>query len=185
VFDHHSLRIRPIEENDLDKMVKLRADPAVWMTLGTIHMVSLRQQKEWYQRMLLDPSQGYYILCTEQIDFVGIVRMDEIDYINRSIRVGGDILPRYQRQGYGTRMMELLKSYCFDYLNMNRIWLLVLESNKPGIKLYRKTGFIEEGRQRQAIYRDGRYLDYIMMSILKQEFTAKTSLTGPSELLKA
>ena len=170
MFEHVGVRIRPVEEFDLEQMVELRADPSVWMNLGNIEMISLRAQKEWFEHMLSNTRAHYYILCTAEINFIGIVRTDEIDYINGSIRVGGDILPKYQRQGYGRRMLELLKKCCFDYLNMNRIWLLVLETNHTAIRLYRKVGFIEEGRQRQGIYRDDRYIDYIMMSMLKSEY---------------
>ena len=175
MFEYAGVCIRPVEESDLEQMVKLRADSLVWTNLGNIEMISLRQQKEWFERMLSNPIARYYILCSEEIDFIGIVRTDEIDYINCSIRVGGDILPEYQGQGYGTRMYILLKKYCFDYLNMNRMWLLVLETNEVAIRLYRKAGFEEEGRQRQAVYRDGRYINYIMMSLLKSEYMANPS----------
>jgi RimJ/RimL family protein N-acetyltransferase len=57
---------------------------------------------------------------------------------------------------------------------MNRLWLLVLENNKVALSLYRKAGFVEEGRQRKAIFRDGRYLDYLMMSILRSEYEKVT-----------
>ncbi len=33
-----------------------------------------------------------------------------------------------------------------------------------------RCGFVEEGRMRQAIYRDGRYLDMIVMSLLKEDW---------------
>jgi len=141
------------------------------MNLGNIEMIGLRQEKEWFERMLSTRTARYYILYSAEIDFIGIVRTDEIDYINRSIRVGGDLLLEHRGQGHGTRMFELLKKYCFDYLNMNRMWLLILETNEVAIKLYEKAGFVEEGRQRHAIYRDGRYVDYVMMSLLRSEYT--------------
>jgi RimJ/RimL family protein N-acetyltransferase len=151
-------------------MVTLRGDPRVWVNLGDITMVNLRAQQEWFQKLQGDAKRRYFIVCSDTIDFIGIVRMDEIDWINRSVRVGGDILPEHHQQGYGTKMFALLKRYCFNYMNMHRIWLLVLESNTVAQKLYRKVGFVEEGRQRQAIYRDGRYQDYIMMSLLITEY---------------
>ena len=170
MFEHSGVCIRPVGELDLWNMVELRAHPPVWMNLGNIEMVNLRQQREWFKQMSSNPRVCYYILYSAEIHFIGTVRTDEIDYINRSIRVGGDILPAYQGQGYGTRMFKLLKKYCFDYLNMNRMWLLVLETNGPAIGLYQKAGFVEEGRQRQAIYRDGHYVDYIRMSLLIGEY---------------
>jgi len=169
MFEYKGIAIRPIEEADLEKMVALRADPRIWMRLGDISMVNSRSQHEWFQGLEGDPRRRYYVLCTAEVDFLGIVRMDEIDWVNRSARVGGDILPKYQRQGFGTKMFSLIKKYCFDYLNLNRLWLLVIDSNDAARDLYIKAGFVDEGRQRNAIYRDGVYHDYIMMSLLRSE----------------
>lgn len=170
MFEYNDIRIRPVEESDLPNMVNLRADPSIWTNLGSIHMINLYEQKKWFERVSSDLKVRYYILCSKDINFIGIVRTDEIDSINRSIRIGGDILPRYHGKGYGTKMYKLLLKYCFDFLNMNRVWLLVLETNEMAIKLYQKAGFTIEGAQRQAIYRYGEYTNYIMMSILKSEY---------------
>jgi UDP-4-amino-4,6-dideoxy-N-acetyl-beta-L-altrosamine N-acetyltransferase len=170
MFEHAGVRIRPIEEEDLVKLVELRSQPGIWEFLGSIEMIGLEKQREWFKALQGSPSARYYVLCAADVDFIGVVRSDEIDSVNRSIRVGGDIHPKFQGKGYGAKMFGLLKKYCFDYLNMHRMWLLVMENNERAISLYRKSGFVEEGRQRQAIYRDGRYLDYIMMSILRSEY---------------
>lgn len=170
MFEYAGVRIRPIEEPDLARMVELRANPDVWMHLGNIGMIGLAQQHHWFAHLHNSATARYYILCSADIDFLGIVRTDEIDVINRSMRIGGDILPEYQGKGYGRKMFALLKTYCFDYLNMHRLWLLVLDTNTRAMALYTKSGFVEEGRQREAIYRAGAYADYIMMSMLRSEY---------------
>ncbi len=73
-------------------------------------------------------------------------------------------------KGYGTEAVRLLCRHGFDTLNLNRIYLRVLETNPRAIRAYEKAGFTHEGRQRQAWYKDGRYLDFLVMSILKEEF---------------
>jgi len=65
---------------------------------------------------------------------------------------------------YGSRIFELVVDYCFNQLNMHRLWLLVLSQNKIAKHIYEKHGFEVEGVQRQAIFRNGKYVDYIMMS---------------------
>jgi RimJ/RimL family protein N-acetyltransferase len=42
----------------------------------------------------------------------------------------------------------------------------VIGYNGRAIRAYEKAGFVEEGRLRSAIYRDGNYFDRIMMGIL-------------------
>jgi len=46
----------------------------------------------------------------------------------------------------------------------------VLETNQHAKRLYEKQGFITEGRLRDAVFRDGKYVDYIIMSILETEY---------------
>jgi len=170
MFKFGDCAIRPVETRDLEKMVQLRSDPAVWMQLGDITMIGIEEQRRWYEGLIGDKKRRYYVFYSDEIDFIGIVRTDEIDFLNRSIRIGGDILPEYQGHGYGKKMFKLLEEHCFNYLNMQRIWLLVLESNTIARSLYQKMGFKEEGRMREAIFRAGKYQDYIMMSLLRTEW---------------
>ena len=103
-------------------------------------------------------------------DFLGIIRMDSIDSNNRSVRVGLDIDPNQRGQGFGSLAFKALLSFCFDHWNQHRVWLCVLEDNKIAKKMYDNLGFKEEGRYRESIFRNGKYVDYIVMSILESEY---------------
>lgn len=172
MYEFRGLAIRAIEDDDLPRLQKLRG--LVWRDLGTIAITNLDQQRQWLQSVSADPRRAYYVLCKPHgSEFMGVIRLANIDLVNRSMSVGGDILPSFQNQGHGQQMFELIKVFCFDCLNMHRIWLLVMETNKRAIHVYEKTGFKHEGRQREAIYRDGQYIDYLMMSMLREEFDAQ------------
>lgn len=171
MFSYNELSIRKIDSKDLEFLLYLRSK--VWSNLGNIDFINDVEQEDWIRQTSKDKRKLYCILSNNEYGDIGIVRLDEIDYINRNMRVGGDILPEFQGQGYGKKMMSLIKKYCFDYLNMNRLWLMVLEGNKKAFYLYIKEGFIEEGRQRQAIYRNGMYQDYILMGLLRSEYVSK------------
>ena len=169
MFERGGVGIRPLEERDLEAARALRADPRVWMQLGDISMISPETQQRWFRGLAADGSRRYYALFTPEIDFAGIARMDEIDLVNRSVRIGGDVRPDLQGRGLGRAMLELLVEYAFDHLNAHRVWLLVLETNERARSLYRSLGMVEEGRQREAIYRAGTWVDYVSMSLLRTE----------------
>lgn len=175
MFERGGLRMRPLEERDVARTVALRADPEVWRQLGDPRMIGEADQQRWLARLAGDPTRRYFALCTAREDFLGIARMDEIDRVHRSARVGGDILPEFQGRGHGRAMLELLVAYCFEELDVHRVWLLVLESNRVARALYEKVGFREEGRQREAIFRGGAYRDYLSMSLLRREWGSGTS----------
>jgi diamine N-acetyltransferase len=173
MFKHGDLYIKAIEEDDLDFLARLRNDPDTWPYLGTLNFTNLERQKEWLKRSSLDSTQSNFILRRKGPiggERIGFVRMDEIDFPNRSIRVGGDIYMEYRNQGYGKKMYDLIFTYCFDFLGMNRVWLLVLDYNKRAMELYRKVGMTEEGRLREAVYRDRFWHDYVIFGLLEHEY---------------
>lgn len=167
-----NLRIRRIESNDASFLTDLRSDFDVNSMLGHFIFPTEESQAEWIKLISKNTECMYFILEKNEKDSsisIGIIRVNHIDYINRSCSVGGDIAADFRGKGYGKTMFKIIFELCFNYLNMHRLWLHVLENNTKAIKLYKKVGFTEEGLQRQAVFRKGKYLDYIMMSILRNE----------------
>ena len=70
-------------------------------------------------------------------------------------------------------------------MNLNRVELQVFDDNERGIRCYEKIGFVREGVQRQFRYREGRYVDSIMMSILREEYEARRDEFVPKAVEKA
>jgi RimJ/RimL family protein N-acetyltransferase len=80
--------------------------------------------------------------------------------------------PPHQGHGYGTEATRLVVRYGFAELGLHRIQLAVIGGNERALRTYRKAGFVEEGRSRESLYRDGAWHDEIRMSILDREWDA-------------
>ena len=102
--------------------------------------------------------------------FVGIFRIDRIDLWNRNVCVGVDVVPTLRRNGYATEMFNYVLRYLFDQCALHRVALSTLADNASALALYRKLGFVEEGRERQAIFRAGRFHDLVVMGLLADEW---------------
>jgi RimJ/RimL family protein N-acetyltransferase len=76
----------------------------------------------------------------------------------------------YWGKGYGKDAMRIMLRYAFMELNLHRVSLNVYEYNPRAIRSYEKAGFTVEGRQRQALNRDGRRWDMIYMGSLREEW---------------
>lgn len=166
-LDDYSLR--PIEKKDLEWVRQLRNDESTWSQLGTFAFIYEATQKNWFDN-LNNKKDKEYLIFAQGKEKLGLVRLTEIDKTNRSMCVGGDIIPEFRGKGLSKIMYKLIFKLGFDTLGMNRLWLLVLESNEKAIHVYKTMGFIAEGKQREAIFRNGKFLDYIMMSILTTEY---------------
>lgn len=170
MFRHGDIVLRVIEPADLGVLRESRNEQSTWANLTDISLITEADQRRWYETL---ESRGRKYFIAEgfpQRYPVGMVRMDEIDTTNRSIRVGCDVFPWKRGQGYGSKTFAAVLKYAFDYLNMHRVWLAVIESNGIARHVYEKHGLREEGRYRDAIFRDGRYVDYLVMSILEHEY---------------
>jgi RimJ/RimL family protein N-acetyltransferase len=171
IFLENNFRIRPIELHDLTFLKNLREDPVVYDNLGSFIIPNMDKQEKWFKG--LTNSSEYLIFEKIENDIwerVGIVRLTSIDNLNRSVCIGADIAKVFRGKGLSKVLYSLIFELCFNKMNMNRVWLLVMSTNEIAKNLYKKLGFVYEGAQRQAILRDQKYIDYEMYGLLKDEY---------------
>lgn len=185
IFETKRAIIVPLEEKHLESLRQTRNDPSTNHWLTDITPITREQQLKWYEGLKNDKSRMYlaieakkeYVMVDNKIgmfeDFVGVLRSDEWDMNNRSARIGIDISLKYRGQGFGTEVFKAFIGYLFNNYAFHRLWFLVAEGNDVAKKLYDKLGFKEEGWQREALFRDGRYWDYVSMSMLEEEWLSE------------
>ena len=71
--------------------------------------------------------------------------------------------------------MKLLLGHGFETLNLNRIMLEVHSTNPRAVKSYQNAGFTIEGRKRQGMYKGGKYIDILIMGILRDEWIKRSA----------
>src|SRR5579859_3247255 len=93
--------------------------------------------------------------------------------------------PNYRGKGYGSDAMQLLVNYAFRELGLYRVGLGVFGYNTRAIRVYEKLGFVYEGAQREALYREGQRYDTLSMSMLRPEWEARLQLEPSAQLAKS
>jgi RimJ/RimL family protein N-acetyltransferase len=94
----------------------------------------------------------------------------DIDWVCRTAHLGILIGDRNRRgKGIGRDAVKLLLGYAFDTLNLRRIEMRVLASHDAAVKLYETSGFVVEGRLRQAYYSAGTFVDVLVMALLRND----------------
>lgn len=111
--------------------------------------------------------------CAWVIDagrFIGHLRFHSIDRQDKraALAIGIDD-PAFLGRGYGTEAIRLALGYAFS-TGLHRVSLRVLASNIRAISCYRKCGFVEEGREREAAFIKDTWQDDIIMGVLDREF---------------
>jgi L-phenylalanine/L-methionine N-acetyltransferase len=70
----------------------------------------------------------------------------------------------YRGRGVGSALVAAALDCADRSLGLRRIELTVFADNAPAIALYRKSGFVEEGRSRGYAMRDGKLVDALHMA---------------------
>ncbi len=79
--------------------------------------------------------------------------------------LGLSVMKKYWNVGVGKAIMQYLIEWAKDDGNLTKINLHVKESNNSGITLYKKLGFIEEGRISRGMRINEKYFDLICMGL--------------------
>lgn len=169
------IRLRAIERADLPRFVAWLNDPEVRRYLLQLTPLSIVEEEQWYESMLKRPMAEHPLVieinAPEGWLPVGDIGLNSIDWVNRQAEVGIFIgEKRFWSQGYGTEAMRLMVKHGFNNLGLNRIFLRVYENNARGIHAYENAGFQHEGRLRQALYFEGKFIDELVMSVLRSEW---------------
>ena len=106
---------------------------------------------------------------------VGNIHLSQIHPYHRGCLYGIILDRKYMGKGYAREASELVIKHAFEQMNINRIQINCVEKNKDALSLYKRLGAVEEGRLRQAFYRQNRYLDLMVFSILKDEYFRRKS----------
>lgn len=102
--------------------------------------------------------------------YIGSCGLFQFDHEASTCAMGigiGD--PEYRGKGYGRDAIDVLLDYAFRLKNMRKVWLTVNGDNERAIRAYRACLFTEEGRLRQHIWSNGRYIDLVYMGVLRSE----------------
>jgi RimJ/RimL family protein N-acetyltransferase len=82
------------------------------------------------------------------------------------------IAPDYQRQGYGSDVLNMVLNYLFKHTQAHNVTGGMTEWNQAARAFALEQGFSEIGKLRRAGLRDGEYYDWIGVDILRPEWQA-------------
>jgi len=126
---------------------------------------TLTETSLWFHK-----TQPMFWIITLDGERVGYFRTSNYSKANKNIYIGGDLHKDFRGKGIAYEAYLKFIPYIFKELDLHKVSLEVLETNGIAIRLYKKLGFIEEGRKREEVKKGGMYFDSVIMSILRKEF---------------
>ncbi len=165
-----NLQLYPITENDTDLIVKWRNNINVKKNFIFQEQFTREIHLNWLKTNVFTEKALQFIINYNGIS-IGSTFLRDIDYSNNKaefgIFIGED---EYRGKGLGTQATLQILRYGFEELNLNKIFLRVLNNNTYAVNSYMKSGFQEEGLFKEDVYIKDKYYDVLFMSILKKEW---------------
>lgn len=175
--------LRPIELEDLTLICKWANDPEIRRLTGAVSPLSQAAAEDFLERVRSDEQRVWFVVVLKEneraIGEAGLLRMFHAWRTTDVSLIIGE--QDAWGKGYGSEAILLLLDYAFGYLGFHRVSVGVVGFNERAIRFYEKVGFTKEGIQRDGYYCDHAYHDFVMMSILEDEFRRMHGVKQSSE----
>lgn len=172
----NKVRLRALEKEDVNNCVRWLNDPEVIKFLYMNSPLSRAAEEKWIENQLAQPPSNGQVFAIEALEgdhwvYIGNTGLDKVEPVNAQSEFGIFIGEKtYWNKGYGKEATLLILKHGFEDLNLNRIYLYVFEDNSRAIAAYKAVGFVQEGLLRKAVYKNGRFNNMLLMSILHSEW---------------
>ncbi|HGN1707668.1 TPA: GNAT family N-acetyltransferase [Providencia rettgeri] len=163
----NEVTIRRATLSDVPAITQMHADYSAYA--NTLQL-PYPTEKTWEARLGENNPLVTQFVATIDDTVVGLLVIHQPNQIRRRhvATFGITVSEAHQGKGIGSQLMQVMVDYCDNWLNVHRIELEVFAANGNGVGLYEKFGFKQEGRMRDYAFRDGQYVDAVMMSRIKK-----------------
>jgi RimJ/RimL family protein N-acetyltransferase len=176
-FDNYS--IRPIELNDALDFFQLVENNRPRISTYFPGIVSktktFEETKSHIAERIAGAASGkymiYLIIDNLTKKFAGVVQLKDIDTNARKREVGFFVDSNYERKGIATKSILAACDFCFNTMNLNKVFMRIAEENIASRRVAEKCGFKIEGKLRDDFTTsDGKLITLFYYGLLRMEF---------------
>jgi ribosomal-protein-alanine N-acetyltransferase len=115
------------------------------------------------------PEINFAIAIADEL--IGAIGLEFQDDVYRfSAEIGYWLAEPYWGKGITAGALRVMTKYSFENFDFNRIFANVFELNPASVKVLEKAGYTFEARLRKSVFKQGRFQDQIVYSILRDEY---------------
>jgi RimJ/RimL family protein N-acetyltransferase len=168
--------LRPLDLDDANqKYLNWINDEEVIKMLATINPTTLYKLEDYVKSILDSPNYTFFAIVEKETNnHIGNVKLGPINWINRTTNFGLMIGDKASwGKGYAQESFILLLKFAFEKLNLHKIWDMAIVSNVASIKANQKAGFKIEAELKKHVFKNGKYEDVVVLSLLAEDYFNK------------
>ena len=170
--------LREIELSDIETVNSWRSDPElIGHLLAPFRYISAETDRRWYDDYMANRASAVRCaIVAENGKLVGLVSLVGIDCLSRSAELSIMIGRSEDRlQGAGSFAINEMLRHAFE-ISICAVWnCRSFEDNLCAQHVYEKAGFKLEGLRREAVYKNGRYLNCKLYAMLRRDWMERAA----------
>lgn len=171
VLQNENILLRPLVHEDLELMLSLTSDPEMWKYY-THDLSTLEGLKSWAAPAFNQERLQFGVFDKGSGQVMGSTAFGNFSPRDLRLEIGWTWLGKaFHSQGINQQMKQMMLTYCFEVLDLERVEFKTDVLNKQARKSLRNINAMEEGILRcHTLMTSGRRRDTIYYSILKEEW---------------
>ena len=172
------LLLRPIRDTDLEAVYTGLSDPRVtrYMSIHYPTREAATGQMVWFRQLVEEEKGRWWAICLpDDPAMIGAVGFNNLSRDHWKAEAGYWLLPAYWGKGYAPEALQAACRFGHLALRLHRIEAVVETEHPASKQVLLQSGFHYEGTQRDAEWKDGRYISLEMYSHLTDQDTMHPS----------
>lgn len=161
--------LRPVEEADYPLIHRWMNNPKVWRSMDYERPASLADVKEDVERSYREGRPFTIVLGGRPIGRIGLNQFRRRDRICSLYMYIGEP-DVWGKKGHARDAVMTLVGYAFERWDLHQIELWTLADNDRAIAMYEKCGFLREAVLRERSWKQGAWVDHVVMSVTREAF---------------
>lgn len=161
--------LKEIDESDLLFILNWRNQESIRKVMFNSDLILWEQHSQWFNKLQKSDSAVSKIFYFDHIPY-GVLNITQIDSINHTCEWGFYIGPPHAPKGMGTILGYTALNYIFQELHIRKLSAQVFDFNDKSINFHNKMGFTQEGKLREHVLKNGRYVDILLYGFLSSEW---------------
>jgi len=167
-----NLMIRKVRLDDAEQIIQyvrnLTEEPDINILLSPGEFTLTIEQEQERLSDFTNSDNSIYLVAEIDTKIIGILtcKGGTRRAVRHAASLSISVAKEWRNQGIGNLLLSRAIEWAKSTGIISRIELDVFTRNQPAIHLYQKFGFVIEGQRHNAIYRDGKYYDNMLMALL-------------------
>lgn len=161
--------LKDITKDDLPLLLNWRNQESIREVMFNTDVILWEQHSQWFNNLQKSDSVVSKIFYFDQIPY-GVLNITQIDSINQTCEWGFYIGSPHAPKGMGTILGYTALNYIFQELHIRKISAQVFDFNDKSINFHNKMGFTQEGKLREHVLKNGRYIGILLYGFLSSEW---------------